>query len=87
MREFFEQKGVRAWLWAIAITLHVFYFTSTSACGGLDKPIVQPNPDFANCEAAKSQRENECLIEAGTRVAFDDCIARVRKSCVDGGAK
>lgn len=58
-----------------------------AACGAPEKPIVQANPDFANCEGRKDQREDECLIEAGTREAFNDCIARVRKSCVDGGVK
>lgn len=52
-----------------------------------DKPVITADPDFANCEAAKDQRENGCLIEAGTRAQFDECIARVRASCVDGGAK
>ncbi len=50
-----------------------------------DKPVVTADPDFANCSADKSIVENGCLKDAGTRADFDDCIARVRKSCVDGG--
>jgi hypothetical protein len=74
---------------------YVVYTFGVWLCSGLlfaaachdDKPIIKPDPDFANCEAAKDQRENGCLIDSGTRAEFDECIARVRKSCVDGGAK
>lgn len=55
------------------------------ACGGPDKPVVQANPEFANCSADKDIRENECLRDAGTRADFDACIAEKRKTCVDGG--
>jgi len=52
-----------------------------------DKPIVTADPDFANCAGEKDKRENDCLIDSGKRADFDACIARVRKSCVDGGVK
>jgi len=57
---------------------------ATAACHD-DKPVITANPDFANCEAKKDQIENGCLMDAGTRAAFDACIADKRKSCVDGG--
>lgn len=75
---------MRNWLWTWALIFNVTGMLS--ACHD-DKPVIKPDPDFANCEAAKDQRENGCLIDAATRAEFDDCIARVRKSCVDGGAK
>jgi hypothetical protein len=51
-----------------------------------ERPAIVADPNFANCAATKDQRENQCLIDAGTRADFDACIARTRKSCVDGGA-
>lgn len=56
------------------------------SCGGTtNKPIVQPNPEWANCSADKTIVENECLKNNPTREGFDACIAEKRKTCVDGG--
>jgi hypothetical protein len=59
-------------------------FLSVIGCHD-NKPVITADPDFVKCENAKDKREDDCLDDAGTRASFDECIARTRKSCVDGG--
>jgi hypothetical protein len=66
--------------------MRIWVLVSIAAAGCHDdKPVITADPDFVKCENAKDKREDDCLDDAGTRAAFDECIARTRKTCVDGG--
>lgn len=54
-----------------------------------DKPVVTANPVAADCIIDRQKAQLDCVKEAGTERAADECIAKVKaaQECVDGGAR
>lgn len=54
-----------------------------------DQPVVSPNPQAADCIIDRAKAQLDCVAEAGTEKAADECIAKVKaaKECVDGGSR
>lgn len=49
-----------------------------------DKPIVQPNPQAADCIMDRTKAEIDCVKDNKTRVEADACIEKVKatQECV-----
>lgn len=77
----------RQWVWLLAVLLNVSGMLY--ACGGPEKPILAPNPIAADCIIDRTKAQFDCVKEAGTEKAADECIARVKaaQECVDGGSR
>jgi hypothetical protein len=75
-------------VWWLAIVLNVTgMLHAVVHCGGPDKPVVAPNPTAADCIAARTKAELDCITQNDAEAAADRCLADVKRTheCVDGG--